>query len=71
MSERTQEQGRSYYTEHDYAFTPSAAAAGNMYRENIEWERGLLTATRVGDPTMDPVAKAAILHPTPPVGGGS
>lgn len=70
MPENTQAQGRSYYTERNYAFTPSARAAGNVAAENLEWERGLLRATRVGDVTFDEVAKAeAITDPSKPPAG--
>lgn len=65
MSANTQKQGRSFYTERDFAFTPSATATGDMYRTGYEWERGLVRATRVGDVTLDPVAKAAVLNPVP------
>lgn len=63
MSNRTQEEGRSYYTEHTYDYTPS----GNLFRDANNWQRGLLWATRVCDPTYDricdlpPVAKNPII----------
>lgn len=63
MSSNTQEQGRSYYTERDYAFTPTRP--NDIYYTEIQWERGLLAATRIGDPSFDYEAKAAIINPTP------
>lgn len=69
MSDNTQEQGRSYYTERDFAFTPEVGA--NAAKVNLAWERGLLAATRVGDVTFDAKAKAAAINPaTPPDEGG-
>lgn len=60
-SERTQQDGRTFYTEHDFAFTPSAFSAGDMYRENIEWLKHLTYALRVGDVTYDANANALAL----------
>lgn len=45
MSDRTQEDGRSYYTEREYKYTPSSHTGMNDIRMDKEWQNKLLWAT--------------------------
>jgi hypothetical protein len=67
MSTRTQEEGRSYYTEHDFNYVPSEFADGSDIRENIEWQRKLLWATRIGVVTFDRSGLGPIVRPDSPI----
>jgi hypothetical protein len=59
MSTNTQAQGRTFYTERDFAFTPTAGedATRTLARWEIELQRQLF----VGDVTKDGAAKQAAL----------
>lgn len=56
MSENTQLDGRTPFTERDFAFTPSAFA-DDEHRTDLEWQTKLLWVIREGDPTFDVEAR--------------
>ena len=66
MPDRTQEEGRTPYTEHNFNYTPSVRI-DDRYRTDIDWQRKLLWAIREGDPTFDIEARSGVKPPAAPI----
>lgn len=64
MPNRTQQEGRTPYTEHDFVFDPRWNV-DLMERMNNVWLRMLLWETRRFDPTFDPNTKRDQMDTTP------
>lgn len=63
MSDRTQAEGRSFYTEHDFPFTP--APNTDLYRTSLRWLIELQRQLYVGSGAFDVTAKTAAMARTP------
>lgn len=63
MSDRTQAEGRSFYTEHDFPFTP--APNTDLYRTSLRWLIELQRQLTVGSGAFDVTAKTAAMTRVP------
>lgn len=63
MSDRTQAEGRSFYTERDFAFTP--APKTDLYRTSLRWLIELQRQMYVGSGAFDVTAKTAAMTRVP------
>lgn len=65
MSTNTQAQGRTFFSERDFTYTP--LSTDDSIRALYRWEMELQRQLYLGDVTRDPVAKQAAMLVVPPV----